>query len=123
MSSGHSSGGIGDAIKKGVGMVHGTGEAIRGNVNAALDQAGGDRVGVEKNTAIASKGANEIEHGYHRTGHGAGVTPVDTEREHLTTSHATSTNHGPHTTNTANKLDPRFDSDVDHRANPDGTIR
>lgn len=60
---------------------------------------------------------------YHRTGHGAGVTPVDTEREHLTTSHATSTNHGPHTTNTANKLDPRFDSDVDHRANPDGTIR
>jgi hypothetical protein len=101
----------------------GTGEAIRGNVNAALDQAGGDRVGVEKNTAIASKGANEIEHGYHRSGHGAGVTPVDTEREHLPTSHATSTNHGPHTTNTANKLDPRFDSDVDHRANPDGTIR
>jgi hypothetical protein len=29
-----------------------------------------------------------------------------------------STNAGPHSNNTENKLDPRIDSDVDHRANP-----
>ena len=140
MSGGHSSGGIGDAIKKGVGLVHvgspditlvtlfihtdeyqGTGEAIRGNFNAALDQASGDRAGVEKNTAIASHGADEIEHGYHRTGHGAGVTPADTDRERLNTTHNTSTNYGSHSTNTANKLDPRFDSDMDHRGTATGS--
>ncbi|KAF1932559.1 uncharacterized protein M421DRAFT_21144, partial [Didymella exigua CBS 183.55] len=113
--------GIGGAIKKGVGMVHGTGEAIRGNFNAAVDQAGGDRVGVDKNAAIATKGANEIEHGYHRTGHGAGVTPVDAERERLNTTQTTSTNYGSHSTNTANKLDPRFDSDLDHRGTATGS--
>lgn len=138
MSGGHSGAGIGDAIKKGVGMVHvsslgtasatshpnivqGTGEAIRGNFNAALDQAGGDRAGVDKNTAIASNGANEIEHGYQRTGHGAGVTPVDTDRERLNTTSTTSTNYGSHSTNTANKLDPRFDSDMDHRGTATGS--
>ncbi|KAF3042442.1 hypothetical protein E8E12_009422 [Didymella heteroderae] len=121
MAGGHSSSGIGDAIKKGVGMVHGTGEAIRGNFNAAVDQAGGDRAGVDKNAAIASKGADEIEHGYHRTGHGAGVTPVDADRERLNTTQTTSTNYGPHSTNTANKLDPRFDSDMDHRGTATGS--
>jgi hypothetical protein len=139
MSGGHSSSGIGDAIKKGVGMVHvsnlgsefllcqptdslqGTGEAIRGNFNAAVDQAGGDRVGVDKNAAIATKGADEIEHGYHRTGHGAGVTPVDADRERLNTTQTTSTNYGSHSTNTANKLDPRFDSDMDHRGTATGS--
>ncbi|KAJ4407180.1 hypothetical protein N0V91_004062 [Didymella pomorum] len=121
MSGGHSSSGIGDAIKKGVGMVHGTGEAIRGNFNAAVDQAGGDRVGVDKNAAIAAKGADEIEHGYHRTGHGAGVTPVNVDRERLNTTQTTSTNYGSHSTNTANKLDPRFDSDMDHRGTATGS--
>ncbi|KAJ4350733.1 hypothetical protein N0V95_004464 [Ascochyta clinopodiicola] len=121
MTGGHSSTGLGDAIKKGVGMVHGTGEAIRGNFNAGVDQAAGDRVGVNKNAAIASKGADEIEHGYHRTGHGAGVTPADVDRERLNTSTNTSTNYGSHSTNTANKLDPRFDSDMDHRGTATGS--
>jgi hypothetical protein len=31
---------------------------------------------------------------------------------------STSSNYGPHDTNTGNKLDPRFDSDMDHRNNP-----
>lgn len=138
MSGGHSSTGIGDAIKKGVGVVHvslpgiasvtlntdlmqGTGEAIRGNFNAGVDQAAGDRVGVNKNAAIASNGANEIEHGYHRTGHGAGVTPTDTERERLNTTSTTATNYGSHNSNTGNKLDPRFDSDMDHRGTATGS--
>ena len=104
-------------------LLQGTGEAIRGNFNAAVDQAGGDRAGVNKNAAIATKGADEIEHGYHRTGHGAGVTPVNVDRERLNTTQTTSTNYGSHSTNTANKLDPRFDSDLDHRANPNSTIK
>ena len=29
-----------------------------------------------------------------------------------------STNNGPHATNMGNKVDPRVDSDMDHRANP-----
>jgi hypothetical protein len=137
MSGGHSSSGIGDAVKKGVGMVHvrlsdphalfehhtdmiqGTGEAIRGNFNAAVDQASGDRLGVDKNAAVASKGADEIDHGYHRAGHGAGVTPVD--RERMNTTQTAATNYGSHSTNTANKLDPRFDSDLDHRGTATGS--
>ncbi|KAJ4993868.1 chitin synthase 2 [Stagonosporopsis vannaccii] len=119
MSGGHSSSGIGDAIKKGVGMVHGTGEAIRGNFNAAVDQAGGDRIGVEKNAAIASHGADEIDHGYHRTGHTSHVG--DAERERLNTTSTASTNYGSHSTNTGNKLDPRFDSDMDHRGTATGS--
>jgi hypothetical protein len=102
-------------------IMKGTGEAIRGNFNAAVDQAGGDRIGAEKNRAIASQGANEIDHGYHRTGHGAGVTPSDIDRERLNTTHSTSTNYGSHSTNTANKLDPRFDSDMDHRGTATGS--
>ncbi|KAH6616277.1 hypothetical protein C7974DRAFT_41662 [Boeremia exigua] len=124
MSGGHSSTGLADAVKKGVGLVHGTGEAIRGNFNAAVDQAGGDRAGVEKNTAIASKGADEIDHGYHRN-HSAGVgsgVAAAAERERLNTTHTASTNYGSHSTNTGNKLDPRFDSDGDHRGTADSRL-
>ena len=80
-----------------------------------------------KNQAIASRGIDEAEHGHYH-GTGAGVTPVDTtaERQNRTaqgefTSHTHtapgvgSTNYGPHTTNTGNKLDPRYDSDLGTR--------
>jgi hypothetical protein len=53
-------GGLGESIRKGVGMVHGTGEAIRGNVNAALDQASGDKASATKNQEIAQKGVDEV---------------------------------------------------------------
>jgi hypothetical protein len=86
-----------------------------------VDQASGDRLGVEKNQNIAAKGTGEIEHGYHRTGHGAGVTPVDADRERANMT-GTSTNYGSHSTNTANKLDPRFDSDMDHRGTATGSV-
>lgn len=96
--------------------LQGTGEAIRGEFNAAIDKAAGDQSGVVHNKEIANKGVNEWDTGYR--GHNAGVTPVDTEAERMNTTGptgATSTNYGPHSTNTANKLDPRVDSDLDHR--------
>jgi hypothetical protein len=61
-------GGLGESIRKGVGMVHGTGEAIRGNVNAALDQASGDKASATRNQEIAQKGVDEWDRGYR--GHG-----------------------------------------------------
>jgi hypothetical protein len=61
-------GGLGESIRKGVGMVHGTGEAIRGNINAALDQASGDKASATKNQEIAQKGVDEWDRGYR--GHG-----------------------------------------------------
>ncbi|KAF2872090.1 hypothetical protein BDV95DRAFT_606653 [Massariosphaeria phaeospora] len=130
MAGTHSGSGLGGAVRKGVGLVHGTGEAIRGNVNAAIDSAAGDKESAAKNQAIAARGIDEAQHG-HRDGAGAGVTPVDTERERH--SHVAqgeynapvgatgSTNHGPHSTNTANKLDPRFDSDLDGRGTQHGS--
>lgn len=64
-----------------------------------------------------------MEHGHYH-GTGAGVTPVDTARErqnraaqgeYSTHTHTGSTNYGPHSANTSNKLDPRYDSDLGTR--------
>ena len=49
-------------------QVHGTGEAIRGNFNAAVDQAAGDKSSATKNQEIAQKGVDEWDRGYR--GHG-----------------------------------------------------
>ncbi|KAL1610334.1 hypothetical protein SLS60_002000 [Paraconiothyrium brasiliense] len=138
--------GLGNAIKKGVGRIHvcvsfltfdflaiflqlsiafthnrqGTGEAIRGNFNAAVDSATGDREAAQRQQNIASRGMDEFEKGHYH-GTGAGVTPVDTDRERVNRAAqgesvtVGSTNHGPHGTNVGNKLDPRFDSDLDNR--------
>jgi hypothetical protein len=74
--------------------MQGAGEALRGNINAAIDSAAGDRQGVSRDEAIASKGADEMDHGYHRQhGTGAGVTPVDQ------THNRTSTRPGAGSTN------------------------
>jgi hypothetical protein len=67
-------GGLGDSIRKGVGMIHGTGEAIRGNVNAAIDSASGDKASAVKNQEIAQKGVDEWDRGYR--GHGT-LIPTD----------------------------------------------
>ena len=98
----------------------GTGEAIRGNINAAVDSATGDQASAARNQNIASRGVDEFEHGHYH-GTGAGVTPADTDRERINraaqgeSATVGSTNYGPHGTNIGNKLDPRFDSDNDHR--------
>jgi hypothetical protein len=57
-------GGIGDSIRKGVGMIHGAGETLRGSVNAAVDNASGDKASAAKNQQIADKGVDEFNHGY-----------------------------------------------------------
>jgi hypothetical protein len=81
-------GGLGESVRKGVGMyvghvyevpvrqtltsdlrVHGTGEAIRGKFNAAVDSASGDKASATKNEEIAQKGVDEWDRGYR--GHGA----------------------------------------------------
>ncbi|KAJ4349828.1 uncharacterized protein N0V89_008447 [Didymosphaeria variabile] len=125
--SGSSTGeGLGNAIKKGVGRIHGTGEAIRGNFNAAVDSATGDRESAQRQQNIASRGVEEFETGHYH-GTGAGVTPVDTDRERINraaqgeSATVGSTNNGPHGTNVGNKLDPRFDSDLDNRGMTTGS--
>lgn len=64
------------------------------------------------------------------TGHGLGAGQYSersaaygstTTGSGLTGTHNTSTNAGPHSSNVANKLDPRFDSDRDHRGATTGT--
>jgi hypothetical protein len=49
-------------------QVHGTGEAIRGNFNAAVDQAAGDKSSAIKHKEVAQKGVDEWDRGYR--GHG-----------------------------------------------------
>jgi hypothetical protein len=104
----------------------GTGEAIRGNVNAAVDSATGDHAAAARNQNVASRGVDEMEHGHYH-GTGAGVTPVDTGRERVNraaqgeSAVPGSTNYGPHATNVGNKVDPRFDSDMDHRGTAQGS--
>jgi hypothetical protein len=136
-------GGLSDTIRKGVGKVHGTGEALRGEFNATIDKAAGDKAGATKNEEIAQKGVDEFDRGYQ--GHGnfsptsspsktSPLTLVPTATgskpptgvghhaphtsgaaaEYQNTTSASS-NYGPHATNAGNKLDPRYDSDMDHR--------
>ncbi|KAJ5025009.1 hypothetical protein PSV08DRAFT_251740 [Bipolaris maydis] len=107
MTGAHSGPGLGDAIRKGVNMVHGTGEAIRGNAMSMVDEASGDKASAFKNQEIANKGVDEWDSGYRGHATSAGVAPTNTT--------STSTNYGPHDSNIGNKLDPRFDSDTDHR--------
>jgi hypothetical protein len=57
-------GDIGNSIRKGVGIVHGVGEQIRGSINAAVDSASGDKASAAKNQQIANKGVDEFNHGY-----------------------------------------------------------
>ncbi|KAF2843478.1 hypothetical protein M501DRAFT_91589 [Patellaria atrata CBS 101060] len=54
---------LGDAVKKTAGLVHGAGEALRGNALTAIDSAAGSHEGVPKNQAIAEKGMQEMETG------------------------------------------------------------
>ncbi|KAI0582434.1 hypothetical protein PtrSN002B_005700 [Pyrenophora tritici-repentis] len=121
MTGTHSGSGLGDSIRKGVGMIHGTGEAIRGNAMSMVDEATGDKSSAAKNQAIADKGVNEWDQGYRGHATSAGVTPADTDRERMNTTNTTSTNYGSHNSNIGNKIDPRYDSDMDHRGTATGS--
>ncbi|MCJ1453100.1 hypothetical protein MMC28_003445 [Mycoblastus sanguinarius] len=49
--------------------IHGIGEAIRGNANAAMDSASGDTEGVQKNEQIANKGVDQMDQARAVEGH------------------------------------------------------
>ena len=101
-----------------------------GNFNQFIDGAFNDKQGVAKNQNVAERGVSEVESANYQSNN-AGVMPADTTREKLrhggASTHAhgtaataglesstagTSTNAGPHSSNLANKLDPRVDSDL-----------
>ncbi|KAF2814201.1 uncharacterized protein BDZ99DRAFT_371606, partial [Mytilinidion resinicola] len=116
--------GAGNAIKKGVGIVHGAGEAIRGNINAFADSAVGSREGMAKDQNIVDRGVHEMNTGHYH-GTGAGVTPVDTDRERQNRvaqgeydnsgAYSGNTARGPHQSSMANKADPTVDSNLGMR--------
>jgi len=125
--AGHSGEGAGNALKKGVGIVHGAGEAIRGNINAFADSVVGSKDGMAKDEAIVDRGVDEMNTGHYH-GTGAGVTPADTTQERQNRvaqgeydnganvySGTTTTTRGPHESNVANKVDPRIDSNLGTR--------
>jgi len=129
-------------IKSGLTGIHGAGEAIRGTINSAINTAFHDDADAARNQQIADSGITEMKSGNKQT-HNAGVTPVDTDREKAgysaagpgstttttrttdtyggTTGTTGSTNYGPHSSNLANKADPRYDSDLDHRGTTTGS--
>ena len=78
-----------------------------------VDEASGDKASAVKNQEIANKGVDEWDSGYRGHVTSAGVAPTNTT--------STSTNYGPHDSNIGNKLDPRFDSDTDHRGTATGS--
>ncbi|OCK80054.1 hypothetical protein K432DRAFT_298513 [Lepidopterella palustris CBS 459.81] len=124
--AGHSGESAGNALKKGVGMIHGAGEVIRGSINTFADSAVGSKEGSAKNQAVVDRGVHEMNTGHHH-GTGAGVTPIDTAQErHNRTMQGKydgvddtddntvtgSSNYGPHNTDIGNNADPRLDSDL-----------
>ncbi|OKL62185.1 hypothetical protein UA08_02473 [Talaromyces atroroseus] len=62
-ASGSKGEGIGQAIKGTFAGIHGAGESIRGNVNAAIDRAFNEPEGVKKNEAIGQEGEYEARSG------------------------------------------------------------
>ncbi|KAF9886060.1 hypothetical protein FE257_012117 [Aspergillus nanangensis] len=61
--------GIGHGIKSVIAGIHGTGESLRGNLNAAFDKTFGDEEGAAKNAAIARRGEEEIASGEFQRAH------------------------------------------------------
>ncbi|KAF2271818.1 uncharacterized protein EI97DRAFT_504707 [Westerdykella ornata] len=73
----HAGSSIGDAVRKGANVIHGTGEALRGNINAAVDSAAGDHQAVARDEAIAARGTDEMDRGHPRHHHpGTGTSGV-----------------------------------------------
>ncbi|KAL4893312.1 hypothetical protein BDV59DRAFT_178009 [Aspergillus ambiguus] len=60
---------VGHGIKSTLASIHGAGESLRGNLNAAVDQAVGDKEGVAKNAGIAQQGEREISSGEFQRSH------------------------------------------------------
>jgi len=83
----------------------------------------GSRVGGygdAQTTSGYSAGHSSTTTGHHATGGHSGAH--GTSGLGTTTTGTGSTNVGPHSSNVANKLDPRVDSDADHRNNPASNV-
>ncbi|KFX87931.1 hypothetical protein V490_07946 [Pseudogymnoascus sp. VKM F-3557] len=61
-------GGLLDKARSAAAAVHGTGEAVRGHFNTAVDGAFGETKGVQKNARVENEGLNEIASGHFGTG-------------------------------------------------------
>ncbi|GME23387.1 Period circadian protein, partial [Neofusicoccum parvum] len=66
-------------------------------------------------TTTGTHGTTTGTHGTHGTTTGAGYGTTGTTGSHVQHDNPHSTNAGPHESNIANKADPRFDSDLNHR--------
>ncbi|EAU34788.1 predicted protein [Aspergillus terreus NIH2624] len=60
---------FGRGIKSTLAGIHGAGESLRGNFNAAVDEAVGHKEGVAKNSGIAQQGEREISSGQFQRSH------------------------------------------------------
>jgi len=69
-------------VKGVLAAVHGAGEALRGNFNAAVDRTFDEPTGAARNTAIANSGEGEIATGQFstQTKNREGVVPGDKEK-------------------------------------------
>ncbi|KFY29292.1 hypothetical protein V493_02432, partial [Pseudogymnoascus sp. VKM F-4281 (FW-2241)] len=61
-------GGLVQKAHSALAATHGTGEAIRGHFNSAVDNAFGDSKGVRKDAQVENEGLNEIASGHFGTG-------------------------------------------------------
>ncbi|OBT81902.1 hypothetical protein VE02_09284 [Pseudogymnoascus sp. 03VT05] len=61
-------GGLAQKAHSALAAVHGTGEAVRGHFNTAVDDAFGESKGVQKNSRVENEGLNEIASGHFGTG-------------------------------------------------------
>ncbi|OBT65371.1 hypothetical protein VE03_06056 [Pseudogymnoascus sp. 23342-1-I1] len=61
-------GGLAQKAHSALAAAHGTGEAIRGHLNSAVDDAFGESKGVQKNARVENEGLNEIASGHFGTG-------------------------------------------------------
>lgn len=105
----------------------GAGEAIRGNINAALDGATGNKAAAAQNDAIASRGVEEMAHGHRHNAGAAGNTMAPTvdqtnvntapnkfsqhsQQPSTATTSTTSTAYATPDTQPGTRVDPKVDS-------------
>ncbi|CAZ80425.1 unnamed protein product [Tuber melanosporum] len=137
---GHHGNPVGGAGLGGMGSTHTAGSTNYGphdsNIANKVDpRVDSDRDGHGLHNASGAHGAMGLGTGYNtstnvgpdregRAGLGSttqGAPGIGSTGTHTGTGYGTSTSHGPHGSNVGNKLDPRVDSDRDHRASQAAT--
>ncbi|KAF2712044.1 hypothetical protein K504DRAFT_488556 [Pleomassaria siparia CBS 279.74] len=128
---------LGDAARKGVGLVHRTGETIPGNgeysshTHAATSASTNfGPYSTNTDNKLDPRYDSDFSHlwptesssiyGPHSTSIDNKLNPLhDSDIDHRQSGNGSS-NYGPHKTNIQDKLDPRYDSDRDHRSQRNG---